>query len=81
MRNMIKRWKWKLFLLNNRTKNTIFFALKLNYIRKMIVQITELIIRYMPKLKMPKIWPRKNKNSGNKMYKGTKNRLQNGRSS
>ena len=69
MRGMIKRWKGKLFLLSNKTKNTIFIALKLNYIRKIIVQSTELIIKDMPKTKMPKIWLRNNMNTRNRMYK------------
>ena len=80
IRLLIKGRKRKLFLLSNRTKNTIFITMKLDYIWKSIMQSIELIIGCMPKSKMPKIWLRKNRNVGNRMNKRTKNWLQNWRS-
>ena len=67
----------KPFLLSNRTKNTIFIAMKIDYIRKSIMQSTKLIIKFMPKSKMPNILLRNNMNVGNRMSKRTENRLQN----
>ena len=49
--------------------------MKIDYIKKSIVQITELIIKCMPKSKMPNIWLRNNMNVGNRMSKRTKNLL------